>query len=563
MTTSYQRWDYFFGFYDDELPTCGICFYAYDDGEHTPLIEPCGHTMCQKCTHDILKSGQECVCPQCRKPLGQTSLNFELVRYISYVNKKVAKQASSSQSFYNPKGSASAGIESSDVTICSVCNEAEKCVVCTDCANVKPVCSVCFDVAHRKKAAKHQTTPWSSAHMPSICRDHQHECVLYCHPCKKVVCVLCVHTATHRGHLCSPVMDEVEATKREIYVKCCELEERTKPVQALARQVDSVYLELTGESTFESDASSSKSVGSHEDTFDATIRTIRTQFQKFHADLQLREEELIAEAHAVKLYKVTALENQMDSISSVVSKSYSVTSTAQQNLKTKGSQWILENKASLLDSIEKSVLQTQAVLAPVVASSYLAFQVNQSRVTQFCSQIGCITSSSAKELRQKGVRLNQECLAEEKYGLILSPTLSPKYHADCKLRGYKIMSLAFPARLLQVYIPMASITEDGAFLYRGGVCVATGSAFQRCDSQWYRSILPASTDIRAGDAILCRAASTFWYNDLGQGNKNRKVGGSEFSMEILSCWTDRASENSFELHMKVVVERVKRSFASI
>ena len=217
-----------------------------------------------------------------------------------------------------------------------------------------------------------------------------------------------------------PVMDEVEATKREINVKCCELEERTKPVQALGRQVDSVYRELTGTSIVENDGSSSKGAGSQEGTFNTTIRTIRTQFQKFRDDLKRREDALIAEAHAQKLEKVTALENQMDGISLVVSKSYSVTSTAQQNLKTKGSQWILENKTSLLDSIEKNVLQTQTVLTPVVASSYLAFQVNQSGVTQFTNQIGCIASVSEMELaevaRLKELRIKQEQerLAEER-----------------------------------------------------------------------------------------------------------------------------------------------------
>ena len=222
--------------------------------------------------------------------------------------------------------------------------------------------------------------------MPTMCRDHpQKEGELFCHPCKKVVCVLCLHTATHQGHKCSLVIYEVEATKREINAKSCELEERTKPVQALGRQVDAVYRELTGTSIVEND-------DSQEGTFNATIRSIRTQFQKFHDDLKLREDALIAEAHAQKLEKVNALENQMDGISLVVSKSYSVTSTAQQNLKTKGSQWILENKAIVLDSIEKNVIQTQTVLTPVVVSSYLAFQGDQFDVTRFINKIGCIRS---------------------------------------------------------------------------------------------------------------------------------------------------------------------------
>ena len=161
---------------DDELPTCSICFYAYDDGEHAPLILPCGHTMCQKCTDDILKSGQ-CLCPQCRTPFnkGQSSKNFELVRGILVIKK--LKEKSVAQPTSKPKPLQSAGNESSDVTICSVCKYEDglKCVVCTDCADGKPMCNECFELSHRRKATKHQTTPWSSANMPTMCRDHQQE----------------------------------------------------------------------------------------------------------------------------------------------------------------------------------------------------------------------------------------------------------------------------------------------------------------------------------------------------------------------------------------------------
>ena len=360
-----------------------------------PLIISCGHTMCQKCTHDILTSGK-CSCPQCRKPFNkdQTSKNFELLHAISLLKKLATVGAS--QAISNPNGSSA-----SDVTICFFCDRNEKCVVCIDCAKGKPMCGECFEFSHMKKPEKHQTTPWSSANTPTMCRDHQQkECDLFCHTCKKVVCGLCVYAA-HKGHNCSTVMDEVEATKREISVKCCELEERTKPVQALGRQVDSVYRELTGLSIIENDGGcSSKDAESQEGAFDTTIRTIHTQFQIIQDALQRRKDVLIAEAHAQKLKKATALENQMDAISLVVSKSYSVSSMAHHNLKTKGCLWILENKVSMLDSIEKSVLQTQTILTPVVASSYLAFQVNLSGATQFANQIGCIASASEMELAE-------------------------------------------------------------------------------------------------------------------------------------------------------------------
>ena len=237
--------------------------------------------------------------------------------------------------------------------------------------------------------------------MPTMCRDHpQKECELFCHKCKKVICVLCIHSATHKGHTCNLVVEEIEAAKREINAKCCELEELTKPVQALGRQVDAVYRELTGVSIVENVECGSSRGESQEGTFNSTIRSIRTQFQKFYEDLKRREVILIEEAHAQKGVKAAALESQMDSISLVVSKNYSMSSMTQHNLKSKGSQWILENKAALLDSIAKNVAQTQAVITPVTASSFLAFQVNQSGVTQFTNQIGCITSMDEVQLAE-------------------------------------------------------------------------------------------------------------------------------------------------------------------
>ena len=372
---------------DDELPMCGICFNPYDEEKHVPLSLPCGHTVCQQCTDDILKSDTQCLCPQCREPFTkyQVKKNIELLHAISLLKKLKIQAAkggasqliSKAKSSFTPSSNAS-----SDVTICSVCNEEEKCIVCADCPNGKPMCEAMFEASHKKKPSKHQFTPWSSANMPTMCRDHpQKECEFFCHHCKKVVCVLCIHSASHKGHTCSPVVEEVEEAKREINAKCCELEERTKPVQALGRQVD-VYRELTGVSIVSNVECGSKSAaGSHEGTFNTTIRSIRTQFQKFCVDLKRREDMLIEEAHAQKEEKVTALESQMDGISLVVSKSYSVSSMAQHNLKNKGNLWILENKAALLDSIAKNMAQTQAVMTPVAASSFLAFQVNQSGVT--------------------------------------------------------------------------------------------------------------------------------------------------------------------------------------
>ena len=51
----------------DDTTNCIVCFekYTTDEGEHTPRILPCSHTLCQKCIHHMLKR-DTLECPECR-----------------------------------------------------------------------------------------------------------------------------------------------------------------------------------------------------------------------------------------------------------------------------------------------------------------------------------------------------------------------------------------------------------------------------------------------------------------------------------------------------------------
>ncbi|KAK3888676.1 hypothetical protein Pcinc_007289 [Petrolisthes cinctipes] len=44
---------------------CEVCFIQFDEKNHKPRVLPCGHTLCDTCTHDILNRTQ-IVCPFCR-----------------------------------------------------------------------------------------------------------------------------------------------------------------------------------------------------------------------------------------------------------------------------------------------------------------------------------------------------------------------------------------------------------------------------------------------------------------------------------------------------------------
>ena len=51
----------------DDTTNCIVCFekYTSDEGEHTPRILPCSHTLCQKCIHHMLRR-DTLECPECR-----------------------------------------------------------------------------------------------------------------------------------------------------------------------------------------------------------------------------------------------------------------------------------------------------------------------------------------------------------------------------------------------------------------------------------------------------------------------------------------------------------------
>lgn len=55
---------------DDELFECDICCEKFEEvGIHTPLVLPCGHTLCRQCVENLHTQ----VCPTCKHPLHESS----------------------------------------------------------------------------------------------------------------------------------------------------------------------------------------------------------------------------------------------------------------------------------------------------------------------------------------------------------------------------------------------------------------------------------------------------------------------------------------------------------
>eukprot|EP00923_Selenidium_pygospionis_P043788 GHVN01075609.1.p1 GENE.GHVN01075609.1~~GHVN01075609.1.p1 ORF type:complete len:246 (+),score=14.13 GHVN01075609.1:634-1371(+) len=66
---------------------CAICFNAFTSSssgntDRTPLVFPCGHTLCQDCLTNIRRSSTQLLCPQCQRLAHSWSKNFCLIECI-------------------------------------------------------------------------------------------------------------------------------------------------------------------------------------------------------------------------------------------------------------------------------------------------------------------------------------------------------------------------------------------------------------------------------------------------------------------------------------------------
>eukprot|EP00923_Selenidium_pygospionis_P043801 GHVN01075625.1.p1 GENE.GHVN01075625.1~~GHVN01075625.1.p1 ORF type:complete len:195 (+),score=16.54 GHVN01075625.1:609-1193(+) len=66
---------------------CAICFNAFTSSssgntDRTPLVFPCGHTLCQDCLTNIRRSSTQLLCPQCLRLAPSWSKNYCLIECI-------------------------------------------------------------------------------------------------------------------------------------------------------------------------------------------------------------------------------------------------------------------------------------------------------------------------------------------------------------------------------------------------------------------------------------------------------------------------------------------------
>ena len=240
-----------------KFPKCSVCFNPFDEDEHAPMIIICGHSLCKICINALLEKKE--TCPICRKLFDKSQINknIELIHLLSVLNKLKKPIVAENAQFAGVPKSLSVALSLLDVTlnesatdlsICSFCKDSEKllCLVYRDCADRKPICKPCFEFKHRKNAVPHQTAVWSVAEIPARCQDHPQESVLFCSPCQKVICAICLNLPTHKDHKYTQVIAELEKFNLEVAAKFHQLEEVIKLLKTSEANVDKIYKDLTG-----------------------------------------------------------------------------------------------------------------------------------------------------------------------------------------------------------------------------------------------------------------------------------------------------------------------------
>lgn len=78
-----------------ETIECPVCTESFDRTKRIPLVLHCGHSICKKCTIELLEYKKSIVCPLDRKtdsrPISQISFSYTILELIDHVSTMSAK----------------------------------------------------------------------------------------------------------------------------------------------------------------------------------------------------------------------------------------------------------------------------------------------------------------------------------------------------------------------------------------------------------------------------------------------------------------------------------------
>ena len=196
---------------------CSVCIEELNIHceEKQPRLLKCGHSFCFGCMRDMSKKNDnaEICCPIC---LEITKLDTEGV---DSLRKNFALME-----LLNTLENSSQNVSTSELSGLCVDCDGPTGMFCSQCPGSPALCSSCFSIIHQTPNKKQHSLVELEERRVINCTEHNEECKLYCYNDNALVCLMCAHYGSHKGHS----VDLVEKATKTIRLQLDSAEENTK-----------------------------------------------------------------------------------------------------------------------------------------------------------------------------------------------------------------------------------------------------------------------------------------------------------------------------------------------
>jgi uncharacterized protein len=408
----------------DEDFCCNLCFEKFDEVERKPMsYSGCGHSCCAQCFNGLKAVGKN-VCPECNRAYDDCHPNYELIRVMRRLTNRTARPSPSSSSKAAvvlppppPPPPSVSQLSSSDLRLplCSFCRETEVAFYCKDCTANKLLCGDCCEMKHSKAAmTSHAPAPYTTSDAPITCQVPTHEsqeCLMYCRGCKGAICTLCSYDG-HMGHDMCILSDEATACKARLAEAIRELEEKARTIQLANAEVSGVSESLFGVHPLAGVGGGKGQAQTRAQALGglqgSAIRDIQTHCEALREqsiqemdlamqDLQQQEVELIKEVQSACAAEGALLETQMDDLSAVVGRSYSLAYSVKQERQRRAEGSILASLVSDKEMLRRVEAETQSIQG-VIRTAPISL-----------AQVQFIPTTPLPPRHNKGVAIGNSC----------------------------------------------------------------------------------------------------------------------------------------------------------
>jgi hypothetical protein len=301
--------------FTDNFLTCPTCMGAYDDGEHTPKLLPCSHTLCRQCLERIASSTavqiQTTETAVSASPAGLLAINNSLSRSIAAADAAMASMNPSNEYYNNtpllninnssrlsnssiisnasrpngPTNGASGTQVVTDLCIrCPICRETIILPRNGGIFNLPPsfIINQLIDLVKSRR----------SRDVIPRCVNHTNEELLYCETCDKAFCSICEShftVATNADHIIIPFSIALKRIT-EIY-----LFKSSQCLNSFSLALGNVQREIANLNS----------------TVESVAGTVEASFDELKALVDRRKQQVLADLRRIRDAKAQVLNDQV------------------------------------------------------------------------------------------------------------------------------------------------------------------------------------------------------------------------------------------------------------